>query len=273
MVNPRNLRVAGLVGVALTLAIVAGACVGDAGRTPRIVFITLPPNPTSPAGSGGTPAPTAAPATFSELLVTSTAPDGRWTVTFKKPLVSGLPDTVGTKINDAITRQVNDYISAFTGQKLPAVAKDASPSQLQGDYAVAYNSSAVISLRFTAIAMVSGAESSVGTPGSLNFQTSTGKEIALSDLFADPTSATATIAAKTHSALASTLGTELTWDGKASSLDFFSGAWAIAADGLEFSWPQGKIASAAGGMPSAKVPWADLRSLLKPGSPVASLAG
>jgi hypothetical protein len=257
-------------GMALVVAVVAVAC-GSSGRTPRIVYITPAPGPTNAAGDGSA-APTTPPAKIGEILVTSAAPDGKWKVTFKKPLVAGLSDAVGTRINDAITRQINDYIAAFTSSNLPNVAKDAPPNQLEGDFAVALNSSEIISLRFTRLTTISGQEGKTGTPGSLNFLVSNAKTLTLSDLFSDPAKAASTLAMKTHSALVTTLGTELTWDGKAPSIDFFSGAWAIAPSGLEFTWPQGQIASSAAGMPSAIVQWADLKPLLKPDSPVAVLA-
>ena len=263
----------GLVGFAFVAALVVSACAGSS-RTPRIVVITLPPAPVTaaPAASGGATGGDVAPAAVSNVLITSAAPDGKWKVTFKKPLVTGLPDAVNSKINDAITGQVNGYVAAFSGrQDLPAVAKDASPSQLEGDYAIALNSSSVVSFRFTQLVWLSGQDHPTGTPGSVSFAVSSGKALTLADLFAEPAKAVGTIAMKTHSALVTTLGTELTWDGKATSLDFFSKAWAITAAGLEFSWPQGQIASSAGGMPSATVAWADLASLLKPGSAVASL--
>jgi hypothetical protein len=37
--------------------------------------------------------------------------------------------------------------------------------------------------------------------------------------------------------------------------------------GLEFSWPQGDLASMASGMPSATLAWPGIKTLIKPTSP------
>ena len=263
-------RLVGVFGLSLAATVVVSACAG-ASRTPRTIIITLPPAVPTIAGASG-PIDTTAGTTFTSFTITDAAPDGKWKVTFKKPIVAGLTDDVTSKLNDAITSQVTGYVSAFTGRTdFPTVASGAAPSQLEGDFAIALNSRTVVSLRFTQLVTLSGEERPTGTPGSLNFDLAAGQTIAFADLFRDPPAAADTLATSVHKTLFTALGTELTWDGKATSLDFFAKAWAVTADGLEFTWPQGQIASTAAGMPSALVPWSDLKAVLKPGTSVAGL--
>ena len=259
-----------LIGLGLALLVVLSACAGPS-RTPRTRLITLPPAvPTVPAATG--PVDTTPGTTFTSFTISDAAQDGKWKVTFKKPIVAGLADALTSKLNDAITSQVNAYVSAFTSRTdFPTVAAGAAPSQLEGDYAIALNSRAVVSLRFTQLVTLSGEEHPTGTPGSLNFDLAGGNAIQLVDLLGDPAKALSTLNMTIHSTLFTTLGTELTWKGDATSLDFFARAWAVTPDGLEFSWPQGQIASVAGGMPSALVPWSDLKPVLKPNSAIWSL--
>jgi len=271
--SPRRLW-ASLAGVALLAALAAGACT-KSNATPQIIYVTPPPGPTGTVVPGApTPTPTAAPAspTITSTLISSDAPDGRWKVTFKKPVIAGVPDAAAKAMNDAITSQVNGYISTFTNSELPAATKEGGPSMLEGDYSTALSTASIVSLRFSVLTYTSGAAHSVGTPGSVSFVATTGKAIVLADLFSDPSAAAKTIAARAHATLSATLGKELTWDGAASSLDFFAKAWVFTSGGLEFSWPQGQMASMAAGMPSAVVSWADLKSLVKPGSAAAQFA-
>jgi hypothetical protein len=264
----RRMAGAGLVGLALLAALAAGACT-KSSATPRIIYVTPPPGPTGTpvTGSPGvTPAPAASP-TITSILIDSTAPDGRWKVTFKKPVIGGVSDTTAAAMNDAITNQINAYIDAFTKSDLPVPAKNASPSTLEGDYSISMNTASIVSLRFSVLTMTSGGAHAVGTPGCISFVASTGKTIALADLFTDPSAAAAKIAASTHANLSTQLGGDLTWDGKASSLDFFARAWVFTPAGLDFYWPQGQLASMAAGMPSAVVPWAELKPLVKASSP------
>ena len=264
--GPRRLW-AGLAGVALLAALAAGACT-KSNATPRIIYITPSPGPTGTIVPGGpTPAPTPVPvlSTISSTLVTATAPDGRWKVVFKKPVVAGVSEAAASAMNNTITGQVNSYIAAFTSSSLPEVVKPAGPSMLEGDFAIAFNTPTVISLRYSVLTSVSGAAHSTGVPGSVTFAVASGKTIGLAELFSDPGAAAKTIASKAHASLSSALGKDLTWNGTATNLDFFSKAWVFTSGGLEFSWPQGQLASVAAGMPNAVVPWADLKSVVKPG--------
>lgn len=263
-------RLAPLAGLGLIVALVASGC-ARSNKTPQIIYITPPPGPTGTAasGSGNTAAPveTAPAPAITEILISDAAPDGKWKVTFKKPVIGGVPDSVAGPMNDAITNQVNGYISAFTGSSLPDVVVGAAQSTLEGDFSTAYASASIVSLRFSIVTFTSGAKSSTSTAGSINLDVTTGKTIALADLFSDPDAAVSVVASKTHDYLSNLLQDSLKWDGTASSLDFFSKAWVFTADGLQFSWNQGDIATAAAGRPSAVVAWSDLASVLKPDGP------
>jgi hypothetical protein len=263
--------IAAVGGVALIAAIAAAGCLGP-GRTPRVVYITPTPGSEPTLAPGATPTPAPASPTISSVVISSDAPDGRWKVIFKKPVVSGVADPAGTAINDAITTQINQYIANFTGSGLPAVANGAGPSTLEGDFSTALDSPSVLSLRFTMLAYVSGSAHPAGTPGSLTFVVATGKPVALADLFTDANAAVAILAPKSHDSLSSQLSNDLTWSGSAPSLDFFSKAWVFTPAGLEFSWPQGDLASMAAGMPSAVVSWGDLKSVVKQDSPAYQFA-
>jgi len=254
----------------MVAAIAAAGCAGGSA-TPSVIFITLPPPSATPLPSGVTPAPTVSLPTpvVDSVLITSNAPDNRWTVTFKKPVVSGISDAAGAKMNDTIAGLVNGYISTFTGSGLPAVASGQGPSTLEGDFSIALASPTLLSLRFTMLSDVSGAANTVGQPGSANFVVSSGATINLTDILNNPATATAILATQAHAVLAKALGSDLTWSGTASSISFFDRAWVMTPAGLEFTWGQGQIASEASGMPSATLAWSGIKAIVKSGSPAA----
>ena len=185
-------RLAALAGV---VALVAVAC-GGSKVTPETIYVTLPPStpeatatpvvtaePSGSASASATAAVTpAGPApTVSSTTVTSTAPDGRWTATFEKPVVGGVATVAA--MNASITTKVNSYISSFTGSGLPAVVPPDGKSTIEGSFTVAYVSPTLLSLRFSATTFVSGAAHPVTETGSFNFNVLTGTVIQLPDLF------------------------------------------------------------------------------------------
>jgi hypothetical protein len=263
-----RVRAGALACIAAVVALAAVGC-GGSTVTPETIYLTPPPGPVTPLPSGVTPAPSVGLPTpvIDSVVVSSNAPDNHWTVTFKKPVVSGIADAALTKMNDAIAAQVNDLIGAFTKQNLPAVAPGQAPSTLEGDFSIALDSPTLVSLRFTVLTYVAGAANPVGQPASINFVVSSGATVNLTDLLTDPTTALSTFATQAHAALASTLGADLTWSGSAPSMSFFDKAWAMTPGGLEFTWAQGDLASQAAGMPTATLPWAGLKSIIKPTSP------
>ncbi len=262
----RGPRMMAVVGIALVALMAVAAC-GVNTATPETTYITPMPGPVTPLPSGVTPEPTLAPPTITTFLVESTALDNRWKVTFKKPVIGGVSDAVAAKMNDAITAKVNGLISAFTEGGLPAVANGDGPSTLEGAYSIALNTAAIVSLHFTVLTDVTGSAHPVGRPGSITLLASSGAAVGLTDLFSDQAKALATVASQCKSVLTKTLGADLTWDGKASSFDFFNKAWVITPLGLEFTFAQGDLASGAAGMPSATVPWSVLKSVIKATGP------
>ena len=268
----------GLASCLAVVAALAAAGCGGSNATPAIIYITPTPAPATPTvvptplPSGVTPAPTATPTpgpgtpAIGSVVISSDAPDSRWKVTFKKPIVSGIPNPAMTKINDAITAKVNSLISGFTGSGLPAVQTGAGPSTLEGDFTIALDSPTLISLRFTVLTFVTGAAHPIGTPASINFVVSSGDTVALTSLFNDPTAALPVLSTQAHAALSADLGSDLTWAGPATAMSFFDKAWALTPAGLEFSWAQGDLASMAAGAPSATLAWSAIKTLIKPGS-------
>jgi hypothetical protein len=268
----------GLASCLAVVAALAAAGCGGSNATPAIIYITPTPAPATPTvvptplPSGVTPAPTATPTpgpatpAIGSVVISSDAPDSRWKVTFKKPIVSGIPNPAMTKINDAITAKVNSLISGFTGSGLPAVQTGAGPSTLEGDFTIALDSPTLISLRFTVLTFVTGAAHPIGTPASINFVVSSGDTVALTSLFNDPTAALPVLSTQAHAALSADLGSDLTWAGPATAMSFFDKAWALTPVGLEFSWAQGDLASMAAGTPSATLAWTAIKTLIKPGS-------
>ena len=266
------------VSLAVVAALAAAGCMGN-NATPPIIYVALTnapatptPAPTTPLPSGVTPAPTATPTpgpatpVIGSVVISSDAPDGRWKVTFKKPIVSGIPAPASTKINDAITAKVNSLITAFTGPGLPSVQSGGAPSTLEGDFTTALDSPTLLSLRFTVLTFVTGAAHPIGTPSSINFVVSSGVTIALTSLFNDPAAALPVLSTQAHASLSAALGSDLTWAGPATAMSFFDKAWALTSAGLEFSWAQGDLASMAAGTPSATLAWTAIKTLIKPGS-------
>ena len=275
MIGRGQSRWAALACSAVLVTLAAAGCTGTSA-TPQIIYITPSPGPVTPLPSGVTPAPTPAPPTptpapptpiIGSAVISSNAPDNRWTVTFKKPIVSGIPAASATRMNDAITAQVDSYVGAFTGSGLPTLASGAGPSTLEGDFSIALASPTLISLRFTLLTYVTGAAHPVGTPGSINFVVSSGATINFTDIFVNPTAALTTLSTQARASLSAQLGSDLTWPGPANSISFFDKAWAMTPAGLEFSWPQGDLASMAAGMPTATLRWSAIKSLIKPAGP------
>jgi hypothetical protein len=251
----RGRKSAALAAAALAAAVIAAGCGGSSSATPETIYVT--------PGPGATPIVTAAPPEIGNVVISQTAPDGRWTVIFKKPVVSGISTDLATKINDAIAAKVAGYISDFTSSDLPALATGKTASTLDGNFTIAYDSLSVISLRFSILTFVSGATHSTGKAGSVTFDAS-GSAVALADLFTSSNDALSILTSKSKQALTDNLGSDLKWPSGSIALSFFEKTWTITSAGLEFTWDQGAIASDASGSPSAVVKWSDLKPVIKP---------
>lgn len=267
MVGSRGMRFVVMASVAAFLTMAAAGC-GGTNATPQTTYISPPPGTLAP---GATPTPSPRPPDITGEIISTTAPDSRWTVTFKKPVIGGVSPGVATKMNAAIAAKVNGYISAFTSRDLPAVAGGSGPSTLDGNYTIALNSSSLVGLRLSVLTQVTG-ENTVGEAGSINFAVSTGATIALSDVFTNPAAAVSTITTKTRASLSGALGSDLSWPAGTVPMSFFDKAWTFTQSGLEFMWSQGAIASPSAGMPSAVVAWADIKSAINLKGPAAEFA-
>ena len=260
----------GIVAVlALAAALVAAGCGGSAA-TPAIIYITPAPPTLAP---GATPTPPPPAAEIGSNLISTKAPDARWTVLFKMPVIGGAGSDVVSRINAAISAKVNGYISSFTGGSLPAVAAGAAASTLDGDFSVALNEKGIVSLRFTILTYVSAAAHPVASAGGITFLIGNGATVALADLFGNSGDAAKVLDSKMHAALTASLGDTLSWPSTTSDISFFEKAWVVTSAGVECTWNQGDIASQAAGTPSAVATWADLKSVLKSDGPAAALAG
>ncbi len=257
-----GMRLGVLASVAAFVALAAAGC-GGSSATPAIIYISPAPATLAP---GASPTPGPPPPEITGEIIATTAPDSRWTVTFKKPVVGGVSAAAATRMNDAITAKVNGYIAAFTSRELPAVVTGASPSTLDGNYTIALDSSSLVSLRLSILTQVTGS-ATVGEAGSVNFDVSTGDTINLNDVFTDPAAALTIITARTRGSLSETLGNDLKWPGGTLPISFFDKAWTFTPAGLDFMWSQGAIAGTSAGMPSAVVAWADLKSTIKADGP------
>jgi hypothetical protein len=256
--NGRRARLGVLTCVAVVAALAVAGCASSSQETPPTIYVTDSPAP-------GTPGPSPS---IGSVVISTDAPDGRWKVTFNKPIVSGISDAAAAKLNDAIAAQINAYIDAFTGGKLPAVASGDAPSTLSGDFTTALDSPTLLSIRFSLLTNVAGTAAAVGKAGSINLVVSKGTKVNLSDIFTDAATALPVLASQAHTALAKELGSELKWSGAATSMSFFDSGWAITTTGLEFTWAQGDIASSAAGKPTAVLPWSSIKSIINPSSPV-----
>jgi hypothetical protein len=274
----RSARPVRLVAAAALASLVLAGCLGPRA-TPQIIYTILPvtPSPTpsvTPAGSGSTSAtaaPTATPVTasVSSTTVSSTASDGRWKVTFQKPVIGGVP--TATAMSTSVTTKVNAYIASFTGSGLPVPASGNGPSTLDGAFSVAYVSPTLLSLRFTVTTFVTGGAHPVTEVGSINFNVANGAVIQLPDIFTSQAAALPILQSKAHAALSAKLGSSLSWPASVTMSDFGQ-AWVFTPGGLELSWSQGTIAPMASGTVTISIPWSQLKSVLANPGPAAGFA-
>jgi hypothetical protein len=276
----RSTRPVWLVAAAALASLVLAACLGPR-LTPQVIYTILPakasptPSVTPAAGESTsasvTPAPTATfiTASVSSTTVSSTASDGRWKVTFQKPVVGGVP--TATAMSTSVTTKVNAYIASFTGSGLPVPASGNPPSTLDGGFSVAYVSPTLLSLRFTVTTFVTGAAHPVTEVGSINFNVANGAVIQLPDIFTSQAAALPVLKSKAHAALSAKLGSSLAWPASVTMSDFGQ-AWVFTPGGLELSWSQGTIAPMASGTVTIGIPWSQLKSVLANPGPAAGFA-
>ena len=254
----------------------AEATPSSPGSTATPTQVPTPsPVPTPTATPKPTPAPTATPLpvppSVSSTTVSASATDGRWTVTFRKPVVSGALMAAEAAMNSSITTRVNAYISAFNVPEPPPVASGDSPSTLNGDYSAAYVTPGLLSLRLTVETFITGAAHPAAEAGSINFNVQTGAVIQLADLFTSPAAALPVLQAQAHAKLTALLGSDLSWPSTVTMADFGK-AWVFTSGGLELTWSQGEIASMASGTPTISIPWSALSAVIARPGPAAGFA-
>jgi len=297
----RYARLAGMVGLALCAAVALSGCI-TIQATPEVIYITpaprtpassssLSPSPTSSASSSlragstscGSVAPSSSAAPSSSCsrapegsvtgvgsqTITKSASDGRWTLTFRRPTISGPAGDVIDAMDGAISRRVDAYISAFESSDLPTPASGDGPSTLHGDFSVALQSTTLLSIRFAVQRYVSGAANSSSTAGSLNLLVSNGAAIQFVDLFTSSGSALPVLTSQSHTLLSHQLGSGLLWPATITMADF-QNAWVITTAGLELTWNQSTIGPAAAGNVTITIPWSALRTVIAPSGPAGS---
>jgi hypothetical protein len=234
------------------------------------------PEPT-PAGSAGpTASPTGVPviAAITTVTVTDggTSPQcGAWKVTFKKPSVAGVSGA--TAMNTAIAARVKAFIDDFKGQL--SLGGGAGPCTLDGKFTVGLVSNTLLSVSYQVSSYLGGA--SVGDiVGSQSFGVADGAPIALADLFKTEAAGAAILSTQSRALLAILLGAsaDVSWinTGTTPFISNFAHSWVFRAAGLEIAFPQVQVASAAEGTPTILIPWAALKSALKPTGPAGPYA-
>lgn len=291
----RSARLSGLALLAACAAIAAAGC-GGSGPTPETIYRTYPPSTAGPTATGSgvastptsaltagatatasataTPTPTPTPTTtpvaaapsVSSTTDTSSAPDNRWQVTFRKPVISGVGPAALTAMNDSIATRVSAYISSFNGTPLPVVAAGDGPSTLKGDFSVALASPSLLSLRFTIETYVTGAARPATEAASINFDVASGAVIQFGDLFTGTAAALPVLKTQAQAKLVALLGADLVWPASVTMADFGQG-WVFTSGGLELTWSQGAIASMAAGTPKISIAWPALSSVIAPAGP------
>lgn len=277
--NPPSARHGSLTLVAICAALAVAAC-GGSGATPSAsgatptdtstssAAATATATPTATPTASPTPSPTAVPVApiVTSVTISSSASDSRWTVSFKKPVVSGIPAAVATAMNNAIATKVNGFITDFTGSGLPPVASGDVPSTFEGNFTVALASPSLLSLRFTVVEYVTGAAHPFELVSSLNFRVPTGAAIHLADLFTGSAAALPVLRTQAHNLLLADLGVDLTWP-PTPPMSFFETCWVFTTAGLEFTWNQGDVGPMAAGAPLVAIPWASLHAVIKASGP------
>ena len=289
-------RLGGLAFLAVSASLAVAACNGSSA-TPQTIYTTLPTSspratgtpaaatpsatstssptsasesatPTAEATAEATATPVPVTATVSSTTITSHAPEYSWTVTFRKPVISGVTPAAVTAMNNSITTKVNTYISSFTGSDLPVVAAGDGPSTFQGDFSVAFASPSLVSLRFTISTNITGAAHPTTEAGSINFDVATGAVIKLPDIFTSPAAALPVLQTKAHTALTALLGSDLSWPASVTMADLGK-AWAFTPTGLELTWSQGDVAPMYVGTVTINIPWSALSGVIANPGPAA----
>jgi len=281
-------------GLLAATVLVASGC-RLSSPTPELIYVidtptpgpvataTLPAGPTAtptatpePTPAGPTASPTGVPviAAITTVTVTDsgTSPQcGAWKVTFKKPSVADVSgaDAINTRVTDL----VKNYIAEFKGQL--SMGGGSGPCTLDGKFTVGLVSNKLLSVGYQISEYLGGA--SVGMKvGSQSFGVADGAPFALADLFTTEAAGAAVLSTQSRALLSALLGpsADIGWinTGTTPFISNFAQSWVFRSAGLEIAFPQIQVASAAEGTPTILIPWAALKSVLKPNGPAGQFA-
>lgn len=243
-------------GLAVVLASSVAACASSGGRSGAT------PSASAVASSSETPVVTT-------KNVTAADRDGRWTVTFKKPVISGVA-TAG-EMNGRIDLLVDGYINEFQANDFPPPDPVYGPATLEGDYTLGVVSPTIVSVRLNVFTNLTDyADQRVS---GLNMRVADGSVIRLAELFSDPTAAVPVLSEQCQTRLAgSSFAENLIWPDSVSLGDFEKG-WIMTDTGLGFAFGKGEVATGAAGVVDVTIPWTEpaLVGILKPTGPAGEL--
>lgn len=266
MVGPRRRTVRLGLAVAVLVAVV-----GCSGKTSTEGYPALQPTPST--------VPTVTPVTTPRLPdrgpasvpivtateVTSAAPDGRWQVDFRQPVVSGVDAAVARAMNHAIEVRVDGLVADFTTAVAGTTLGPGVVATLKGTYSVALASASILSLRLAVDEYTGGASDEL-LVGSVNFWLPSGAVIDMGSLFTSAAAALPVLSVQAKALLTESLGSSLIWPASPSLATFEEG-WAITPAGLEVSWKQFEVGPGAAGAPTVTIPWSSLAGVIDPSGP------
>ncbi len=276
------LRFAGATAVVLITVVVLALGMRSSGQPVGVgrpaSVATTAPSAATPTSSPS-PMPRATPIVSADTLNGVVAATGA-TYEVRYPQVGGLDPaaaaTINTLLRERAEAAVHDFMSGIG--KDPQAGPN-QPSTLQVDYSVATNSPDLISLRVNSYSYPSGAAHGSAVLTTFTFDPSSGRRIALADLFRPGVAYLASLAAEARAQLKVTLASWLTdsfttqWlaTGTEPTADNYA-AWAITPGGLEITFGQYQVAAYAAGMPVVTIPVAHLATLIDPNGPLAPFA-
>jgi Protein of unknown function (DUF3298)/Deacetylase PdaC len=279
------LRFAGAATVVLVTVIVLALGARGSGRPvgvggPASVATTTPPAATTTPIPSPSPTPRATPIVSGDTLDGIVAATGA-TYTVRFPQLGGLADpAAAATINTFLRGQAEAAVRDFTAGigKDPQAGPD-QPATLQVDYSVASDSPDLVSLRVNSYTYASGAAHGSDVLTTFTFDPSSGRQLALADLFRPGVAYLDSLAAEARAQLKVTMASWITdtfttqWlaTGTAPTADNYA-AWAITPGGLEITFGQYQVAAYAAGMPVVTIPVAHLAALIDPNGPLATLA-
>jgi hypothetical protein len=254
-----------------------------ASITPQIVYVTPAPatggtttaapgtaaptvaTPTAAPTSGPTAAPTpgAVPVVKSTTVSESGHASGctNWTVTFHKPLISGVP--AGDAMTNAVSTIVTNLINNFKSKLGEGIA--AGPCFIEGNYDLGVVSASLLSIGLSSEIYLGGATTS-NTQSSITFRVPTGATIALGDLFVVPAVAANILSTESRTRLAALLGAsaDVAWinSGTAPVMGNFDKAWVMTAAGLRLTFAELTVGPHVIGTPTITIPWAALAAVI-----------